>query len=384
MPGSPERATGTGERAGVKAASYPRGDFHRVVRTRVHERLAADGRTMRGGWRGWLHVLPAFVWLYGSYAALVAFDLPAVAVMALTVSLGLAMTAGLTTTTHGALHQTLSRRRRVNWAAAVVLSPIGISPSWWTAKHNMSHHAHTNVDGLDDDLEQGALLRLTAGQPLRAWHRYQHLYVWALYPLAGIAMMLGDRKFVVRGELKRGRRVQTPSLPRAALLLVEQLAGMSLLLAGAVAVRPAAGVAAVCVGAILVSGAASAALFAVTHYVEDTEFTRPDDSGALADEWAVTQVNGTVNIVIRNPVVRWYFGGFANHIEHHLFPRVAHVHYRAIAPVVRDECERRGLRYRELPSVRAAYASHVRFMREMGRSPVTAPRPAATLQPTVV
>ncbi|MEX2100125.1 MAG: acyl-CoA desaturase [Acidimicrobiia bacterium] len=366
----------------MRAASYAKGDFQRELRGKVQERLTADGRTFRGGWRGWLHAAPAFAWFYGSFAALVLLRLPVAAIVPLTCSLGLAMTAGLTTTTHGALHQTLARRRWVNWAAVYVISPTGISARWWTVKHNMSHHAYTNVEGLDDDLEQGALLRMTPTQAHRPWHRFQHLYVWALYPLAGFALMAGDRKFVLRGELKGGRRVEAPSLLRTAVLLFEQLAGMSLLLVVALVLQPAAGVAAVCIGAILVSGAAAAALFAVTHYVEDTEFTRPDASGALAAEWAVTQVNGAVNIAIRNPIVRWYFGGFANHIEHHLFPRMAHVHYRAISPVVRDECERRGLRYRELPSVRAAYASHMRFMREMGRPPVAAPHATVSLAPT--
>jgi linoleoyl-CoA desaturase len=81
----------------------------------------------------------------------------------------------------------------------------------------------------------------------------------------------------------------------------------------------------------------------------------------------VTQVVGSTNIRIRNRVIRWYFGGVANHIEHHLFPRMSHVHYPLIAPVVRATCKEFGVPYHEAPSLGAVYGSHVRFLEQLGR-----------------
>lgn len=38
-------------------------------------------------------------------------------------------------------------------------------------------------------------------------------------------------------------------------------------------------------------------------------------------------------------------GGLNYQIEHHLFPRIAHTYYPLIAPVVRDYCEKKGVKY---------------------------------------
>jgi fatty acid desaturase len=57
---------------------------------------------------------------------------------------------------------------------------------------------------------------------------------------------------------------------------------------------------------------------------------------------------------ISNPrVLDFYYGGLNSQIEHHLFPRVAHNRYRAMRPVVRAFCERRGIAYHEASLYRA-------------------------------
>lgn len=53
----------------------------------------------------------------------------------------------------------------------------------------------------------------------------------------------------------------------------------------------------------------------------------------------------------------------------------------AIAPAVRDACAARGLPYQEFPNLAAAFASHFRYLRKLGQSPVAevGSRPALTL-----
>jgi len=54
-------------------------------------------------------------------------------------------------------------------------------------------------------------------------------------------------------------------------------------------------------------------------------------------------------------------------IEHHLFPKISHVHYPALHNILKKICEERGLHYIEFKNVRLAIASHVAFLREMGK-----------------
>ena len=363
--GDTDTNTGSGEmRQGIR---YGKGEFHRVLRERVNQRLAEEGRTFRGGARAWLTCAPAVVWFYGSFVALLVVPTHPVLIVTLTVSLGLATTACLTVVQHDALHQAISRRRWVNWAAAYVGAPAGVSWRWWTAKHSGGHHAYTNVEGHDGDLTQSALIRLTPNQRWRPIHRYQHRYVWGLYALLAVSIQFtGDREFIVHGRLK-GHPVAASSARRTAVLAFEKLVGLALLLTIAALVHPSAWLLPAYVLWWGVTGFTLAAVFGVTHYVDTSQFPQPDASGMVADEWAVTQVVGSTNIRIRNRVIRWYFGGVANHIEHHLFPRMSHVHYPLIAPVVRATCKEFGVPYHEAPSLGAVYGSHVRFLEQLGR-----------------
>jgi linoleoyl-CoA desaturase len=351
---------------------YAKGSFHAAVRARVNVRLAEEGRTFRGGYRGWLVSTPAVLWFYGSFVALLAGPTDTRFIVLASVSMGLATTATLTIVQHDALHQALSRRRWVNWAAAYVASPVGASWRWWTAKHSGGHHAYTNIDGHDGDLDTGAFLRLSPAQAWRPWHAAQHFYAWGLYALLGFAIQIaGDRDFIVHGRLKNGKQVATPSARRTVALTFEKLAGILLLVGIAVAVRPTPWLIGVYVLWFAVAGFSLSAVFAVTHYVDTSEFPVVGTDGDVDQEWAVTQVVGSGNIVIRNPLLRWYFGGVDHHIEHHLFPRMNHVHYAAIAPAVRETCLEYGLPYHESPGVLAAYRSHARFLRAAGRRPAS-------------
>ena len=350
---------------------YAKGHVHQILREVALERLRTSGRTVHGGLRVWVAVFPALLWFYATLGLLLFVHLSPAWVVVCTVSLGLAVTANFTVVHHTALHQALVRSRRVNWAIAYLAAPLAISSRWWTAKHNEGHHAFTNVEGLDGDVSQGSIVRLHSLQPLRRWHRYQHLYVWALYPFVGAAMALnGDRQFILFGRLK-GRKVRDANAVRTLVLTVEKFGMLPVFLALGFAFHPAYGVLAVLAGVFLVAGTALAAILAPTHYVEEVEFPVPD-GGAIASEWAVTQVLGAANVRLGNPLLRWYFGGLNQHIEHHLFPRIAHVHLRSIAPGIKATCEDLGLPYHELPNLRAAFASHYRFLRELGREAAVA------------
>jgi len=64
------------------------------------------------------------------------------------------------------------------------------------------------------------------------------------------------------------------------------------------------------------------------------------------------QITTSRNIL--NPrMLDFYYGGLNSQIEHHLFPRVSHHRYRAMRPIVRAFCAKRGLAYNEAGLFRA-------------------------------
>jgi len=110
----------------------------------------------------------------------------------------------------------------------------------------------------------------------------------------------------------------------------------------------------------------------MAHCVEESAFPQPrPDTGRIEISWAVHQVETTVDFAPRSRVLTWLVGGLSFQVEHHLFPRICHVHYPALARLVEETCREFGLRYQACKTFPAGVASHYRWLRRMGR-PVAA------------
>ena len=83
--------------------------------------------------------------------------------------------------------------------------------------------------------------------------------------------------------------------------------------------------------------------------------------------WAEHQVRTTVSFARGSRVLAWLLGGLNFQIEHHLFPRICHVHYPGMSHVVEATCKEFGVEYAEHESIWAGVASHYRWLRRMGR-----------------
>jgi linoleoyl-CoA desaturase len=119
------------------------------------------------------------------------------------------------------------------------------------------------------------------------------------------------------------------------------------------------------------AGVALTVVFQLAHTVEGPEFPLPALPGnMLPDEFAMHQIATTANFATKNRLITWLVGGLNFQIEHHLFPRIAHVHYPQISKVVRQVCAERGIVYVEHTTFRKAVAAHARHLRAMGRAPV--------------
>jgi linoleoyl-CoA desaturase len=77
-----------------------------------------------------------------------------------------------------------------------------------------------------------------------------------------------------------------------------------------------------------------------------------------------------------HPLVDFLFGGLNYQIEHHLFPRVCHVHYRQLSPIVERLAAKHGVPYHSSPTLWQAIRSHYRVLKRLG-DPAYAP-PART------
>jgi linoleoyl-CoA desaturase len=299
-------------------------------------------------------------WFLGSWAALVYGSPGALVGGLLVVSLGMALAGLFMVIAHDAVHRSFGRSLTAMRFLTAVGGP-GLSRGWWQAKHNRLHHGHTNVTGMDDDLDLGAIARVTPSQPWRPWHRWQHLYLWLFYPLLFVAQVaVSDVRYLAAGRvgLHDGRRL--PWRARIELWL-DKLLVPAVLIGVALTRHDLGSVALVTLAAMLVTGTVLSLVFVAEHTVEGTCFDHGDTG------WMAAQVRSSADYATGNRLLTAYLGGLNHHIEHHLFPRLPHVVLPEVAPVVRRVCAEQGVPYHEFPTMRAALAAHYRHLRTLGR-----------------
>ena len=84
---------------------------------------------------------------------------------------------------HDGNHGAYSENKTINKIVGGVLELVGGNNKMWQIQHNVLHHTFTNIDGLDEDIDPGPVLRFSPLKPLKPWHRFQHYYAWFFYGL---------------------------------------------------------------------------------------------------------------------------------------------------------------------------------------------------------
>jgi linoleoyl-CoA desaturase len=343
--------------------------FHAELKRRVNAYFREKGLAQRGNGRMYLKTAMLLVWFAGSYSLLVFAAVTFWQGAALSLSLALAMAGIGFGIQHDANHGAYSNRPGVNRLMGMMLDVLGASSYLWKVKHNLSHHTFTNVVGGDDDINFLPFARLSPSQPHYRLHRFQHFYLWLLYWfLYPKWNFVDDFKNLIQGSIA-GHTVQRPRR----LALAEFIGGKVVFLSWAFLVplcfHPWWVVLFFYATTALLLGTTLAVVFMLAHCVEEADFPRrPVATEPLPHSWAVHQVQTTVNFAPSNRLLTWYAGGLNFQIEHHLFPRICHIHYPRIAPIVREVCDEFGVRYGSHASGFSALASHWRWLRRMGGS----------------
>lgn len=106
--------------------------------------------------------------------------------------------------------------------------------------------------------------------------------------------------------------------------------------------------------------------FQLAHTVEHTTHPTPNEAGVIDNNWAIHQLNTTVDFSPKNKFLTWYMGGLNFQVEHHLFPNICHVHYPAIAKIVESTAKEYDVPYLINQTLFQAVASHYRLLQELG------------------
>jgi linoleoyl-CoA desaturase len=341
--------------------------FHRDLRARIDRYFRFTKRRPRDNPRMYAKTATILTWLVASYVFLVFLAGNWWLVLLGAVSLALAVAAVGFNIQHDGGHRAYSSHGWVNRWMARSLDLLGGSSFLWDYKHNKLHHTYANIEGHDDDIDVGLLGRLSPHQPRLLFHRLQHFYMWVLYAFLPLKWQLfDDFRDVARGKVgsykvRRPRGKELVVFVGGKLLFFMLAFGVPMLLHSWWVVLLVYLLVTAIFGLIL------SVVFQLAHVVEEAQFPEPcPETDRIESHWAVHQVETTVDFAPRNPIVTWFVGGLNYQIEHHLFPRICHIHYPRIARIVKRACERHGIQYNVHPNVWSGIASHFMWLRRMG------------------
>lgn len=272
---------------------------------------------------------------------------------------------------HDACHGSYSTKKWVNETLSLTLNALGGNSFFWKQKHNIIHHTYTNVDGVDDDIAKSPMIRMCDTQKWVPAHRFQHIYLPFLYMLGSIFWV-----FVQDPVKYATKKVYTTPLPKMDLKEHVIFWVSKILYAVFYIVLPIMvfGAGNWAIGFLAMHAAMGFTLsivFQLAHVVEETEFTFVDasDFKHIENEWAIHQIKTTANFSPKSKLISWFVGGLNFQIEHHLFPRISHIHYPAISKIVEEKCNEFGITYNSIPLMTTAINSHFRFIKTLGKKP---------------
>lgn len=267
---------------------------------------------------------------------------------------------------HDAGHNTFSDNKRVNNMLSYSLNLLGGNIYFWKLKHNIAHHTYTNIDGEDHDIEV-KFMRIHHDQKLKKHHRYQRFYFPLLYSVSYIAWIFyQDYEKYFRGRMGHtSNRFHFP-VKEKAIFWISKVLHFCLFV-----VIPiwSLGWIPTLVGLVIagaVCGMSLATVFQLAHVVAGTEFKTVENS-RIEEEWMIHQIQSTANFATNSKILTWLLGGLNFQVEHHLFPKVSHVHYPALNRIVRETCREYRIQYNEFSSFWTAFRSHVQVIHAMSK-----------------
>lgn len=273
---------------------------------------------------------------------------------------------------HDGCHGSYSKNKYVNQFAAFMTDMMGGSWVIWTMQHNIGHHPHANRLGdyededFDPDSRSGfPLVRLSPYYIHRSYHKYQHYYIWLLFPWVGIKWMYGDMKYFLKGKYQTMEFWDfSPNLFYyniiTKVIFISHSVILPLYLHGLIR------------GLILVSilfavnSYVFALLFAVNHLTTESIFPHED---MPEKDWAKLQVMTSSNYALDSTFNLWLSGGLNFQIEHHLFPYISHLQLPKISPVVRQTCKEYGVPYFAYPTYTDAIKGYYNHLKHLSVKP---------------
>jgi linoleoyl-CoA desaturase len=353
----------------IKFVAKDKGQFTATLRKNVNNYFKEKGISSKGNLQMAFKLVTMLACYIVPFLLVLTLPMSSWLIFPLSIAMGIGMAGIGMGVMHDAMHGSFSKKVWLNKLFGSTMYLIGGSSFGWKIQHNVLHHTYTNIEGFDEDIEPKGLLRLSSQAPLKKIHRFQHIYAFFFYCLMTLSRMAGEfsrlSKYNKAGLTKQqgacpAKEMRKLVITKIAYVLVTiglplMFSGFSwgLILLGFLTMH-------------LVAGFIMSTVFQMAHLVENAKQPLPE-GGVISNEWMIHEMETTANFSRRSRWFGWLIGGLNYQIEHHLFPNICHVHYRAISPIVEQTAREFGVRYNVNRTFLGAIRSHIRMLRALGR-----------------
>lgn len=270
---------------------------------------------------------------------------------------------------HDATHGSYSSNSKINKLLSYTFDMFGASSYMWNIAHNQVHHTYTNIPDHDDDLEPIFLVRLHEEKKLYWIHRFQQYYATFFYCIASLNWVLLKDYTKMFSPAILNHNVKKIAIKDAIILIACKCVYYFMFLVLPMLLGYAWWQ--VVIGFLVLhfaEGFTIAIVFQLAHVVEATHFPIPNADGTVENNWAVHQLYTTANFARKSWLATFFFGGLNYQVEHHLFPRVCHIHYRKISEIVKATSQEFDIPYNDYKTMWQAIQSHYRMLKLLGRN----------------
>lgn len=258
---------------------------------------------------------------------------------------------------HDANHGAVSAKPWVNILWGYTQDWIGGSSLLWKHHHVLLHHAYTNVNDEDPDASSD-LIRLHKLISWKSQYKYQQFYIWFLLPLLPLKWHFAEIWDLYSME-HMDVGISSMALNEARFSILLRILFIIRFYIIPLWVYPSIFTLAYILLALGVGGLYLGFNFIISHnFLDVTNVVEKNK------DWAILQVETSSTVGGR--ALGFFHGGLNYQIEHHLFPRISHVHYWKIKPIVQEWCKDYGIKYTHFDNIWHNLVSCYKYMRIMG------------------
>lgn len=266
---------------------------------------------------------------------------------------------------HDLSHDAVFKSKKLNnFCYILIYTIVGAHAESWKKRHIHSHHYAPNVKDYDADLQITSLIRVEPSTQRQWFHKFQHIYASFAYTSYSLYWIFIKDYFIYFQNIrdKKLNIFYHSSFWMQKIFYLGYLFILPLIFSNFTWFWV--------ISAFIVMHLFQSMFllftFFITHHVEDTKYFDTDENGYIKTSWLSNQIRSSNDFHPFSEFANFIFGGFNNHIAHHLFPHINHIYYPKLNKILYKVLHENNFEPNKTTFF-SGIMSHLRHLKKMGQ-----------------